>query len=314
MDAFRVFISSIMNIEIEVLRPERIAAKTAIDRFAPITATWAFEEEPASAKPLLDFYLGAVKECDVFVLILGARATKPVNDEVRVACDYHKPVLAFCKDVSERTPEAMELLRSLDLKYDRFSSAMDLHDKIRTALGRHILALIRGEDAPTNRLGDRVARLRSFKREKRHVKILPTVPMCRNNSFTVEEVTQTSVRFQLGGFANVEVPVERIAEVLETGARDLPTIHVSGRLQFVTPMQNWVFFPEPPTNSDLLGFGRLAPRESPLSQDALNLMAGNPRLIRWSNRENLADREIFYDLDGRYLTNGTQILTCSRPE
>jgi hypothetical protein len=97
----------------------------------------------------------------------------------------------------------------------------------------------------------------------------------------------------LGGFANVEVPIERIADVLETRSRELPTVHLSGRLQFVTPKTNWVFFPESPSDSDLLGFGRLASRESPISENATFLMTGNPRHIRWSNRENVADREFF---------------------
>jgi len=82
MNAFRVFISSIMNPEVEDLRQERIAAKTAIDGFAPIATSWAFEAEPASTKQLLDFYLGAVKECDLLLLILGAEATKPVSPDI----------------------------------------------------------------------------------------------------------------------------------------------------------------------------------------------------------------------------------------
>jgi hypothetical protein len=73
--------------------------------------------------------LGAAKECDLFLLILGEHATKPVRDEVRVACDYSKPMLVFCKDVAGRQPEALGLLRSLDLKYDRFTSAVDLHER-----------------------------------------------------------------------------------------------------------------------------------------------------------------------------------------
>jgi hypothetical protein len=119
MNAFKVFISSIMNTTIEDLGAERMAARTVIERFAPITVAWAFEAEPASTKPLLEFYLGAAKECDLFLLILGEHATKPVRDEVQVACDYSKPMLVFCKDVAARQPEALGLLRSFDLKYDR---------------------------------------------------------------------------------------------------------------------------------------------------------------------------------------------------
>jgi Domain of unknown function (DUF4062) len=314
MDAFRVFISSIMNTAIEDLGAERVAARTAIERFAPITVAWAFEAEPASPKPLLEFYIGAAKECDLFLLILGEYATNPVRDEVQVACDYRKAMLVFCKDVADRQPEAHGLLRSFDLKYDRFTDAMDLHGKIRVALGYHLLHLIRREEPSNNRLGDRLARLREFKRSRREVRIIPTVPVCRHNSFTVEEVTTTYVTLQKGGLANVHVPVERVVEVLETGAHEPPTVQLAGRLQLVTPKQNWYFFPEPPPSSDLLGIGvgRTVPRDFSFSEETTRLLQTYPHEVCWSNPENVPDREVFYDVDGRYLTNGRQILTCTR--
>jgi hypothetical protein len=61
MQPYRIFISSIMNRAIEDLFVEREAARAAVEHFAPITTAWAFESEPASSKPLLDFYIDAVK-------------------------------------------------------------------------------------------------------------------------------------------------------------------------------------------------------------------------------------------------------------
>lgn len=88
MDPFRVFISSIMNPAIEDLLNEREAAQRAVEQFAPITKPWAFEAEPASSKPLLDFCLGAVRTCDLFVLIVGQCVTDPVKAECQTARDY----------------------------------------------------------------------------------------------------------------------------------------------------------------------------------------------------------------------------------
>lgn len=61
MEPYRVFISSIMNRATEDLLAERVAARGAVDHFAPITTPWAFEDEPASSKPLLDFYINGSK-------------------------------------------------------------------------------------------------------------------------------------------------------------------------------------------------------------------------------------------------------------
>src|SRR5437868_6539933 len=104
MEPYRVFISSIMNRSTEDLLEEREAARSAIEHFAPITIPWAFEAEPASAKPLLDFYIGAVKTGDAFVLILDQHLTKPVKDEYETARDHGKPILLFAKAVASRDP------------------------------------------------------------------------------------------------------------------------------------------------------------------------------------------------------------------
>ena len=153
MEAYRVFISSIMNPETEDLGPERQAARASVERFAPVAVAWAFEAEPASPKPLLNFYLDAVRTCDLFMLVIGSHATRPVRDEAQIALDYRKPALVFCKNVVERQPETQELLRMFDVKYDPFTNAVELQDKIRTALGHHFLGLIRGESAPQNQPG-----------------------------------------------------------------------------------------------------------------------------------------------------------------
>jgi hypothetical protein len=162
----------------EDLSAERQAARDAVERFAPVTIAWAFEAEPASPKPLLNFYIDGVKTCNLFMLILGEHLTNPVRAEVQVASDYRRPMLVFCKDGSARRPEAGDLLRSLDVKYDSFANAVELQQKVRMSLGHRLLSLIRGEDAAPGQLGDRIARLRGFARQRRTVRILPTVPTC----------------------------------------------------------------------------------------------------------------------------------------
>lgn len=130
-----MFISSIMNPDREDLRPEREAAKAAIERFSPISTAWAFEHATVSSQPLLDFYLEAVKACDLLILIVGEEMTEPVRQEFITARDHGKPILVFRKSVSQRTPEAEAILREADKKYDDFADAAELARKIAIRSG-----------------------------------------------------------------------------------------------------------------------------------------------------------------------------------
>src|SRR5882672_343418 len=114
MESYRVFISSIMNRDTEELFAERESARAAVEHFAPITTPWAFESEPASSKPLLSFYIDAVKTSDLFLLILGKHLTKPVKDEYDAARDYGKSLLVFCKTELSRDADVTALLKSLN--------------------------------------------------------------------------------------------------------------------------------------------------------------------------------------------------------
>ena len=109
----------------EDLHDDREAARRTVERFAPITKPWAFEAEPASTKPLLDFYIGAAKTCDVFVLIMGRNVTEPVRIECQTALDHGKAILVFRKEVPDRLPEVDALLKRIDRKYDTFNIAGD---------------------------------------------------------------------------------------------------------------------------------------------------------------------------------------------
>jgi hypothetical protein len=117
------------------------------------------------------------------MLIVGEHLTKPVRDEVQVASGYRKPMLVFCKDVPTRHLETQELMRTLDVKYDPFTNVVDLQEKVRMSHGYYLLGLIRGDAASTGKLGDCLARLRGFARQRKVVSIFPTVPVCQYKSF-----------------------------------------------------------------------------------------------------------------------------------
>ena len=218
-----------MNPAIEDLLNEREAARRAVEHFAPITKPWAFEAEPASTKPLLDFYLGAVRTCDLFVLIVGRCATDPVKAECQTALDYGKPILAFRKEVSSRLPDAEELLRSLGSKWDSFTDAVELREHLRTAIGMELLRLIRGDGQQAEGNGDRVARLRRFASDGTAVRVSPLVPEVEHGLFSVTEVqAQTVVLKKQSSHQSVVVPLQRVAEILDQGNDAPPHVMVRG--------------------------------------------------------------------------------------
>ena len=299
-----------MNRSTEDLIAEREAARSAIDHFAPVTTPWVFEAEPASPKPLLDFYINAVKNCDLFVLIVGERLTKPVKDEYDAARDYGKPMLLFAKAVSERDSDTDQLLHSSNVKYDMFVNALELREKLRRSLGGHILTLIRGDDDQSFRHGDRLAQLRTYARTGIAVKILPMVPACHYNSFGVKTIEPSVVTLEKeSNHQTLTVPAQRVEDLLIGGQNEQPTVLLSGRLQWITLPEIWRFFPDPPPAGDStgFGFGKERPRNNP--------GVGRPleACFVWSSRGNIAGRlhdgyEVFYDEDGKYLCSAGQIL------
>jgi hypothetical protein len=318
MEPYRVFISSIMNRSIEDLLAEREAARAAIDHFAPMATAWAFEAEPASAKPLLDFYIDAVKTSDMFVLILGQHVTPPVKKEFDTARDHGKPILTFCKSADSRDAETEVLLRSLNAKYDPFENAFELREKLRKSLGLHLLSLIRGDEAGLLiRPGDRIARLRKYALEHKKVNVLPTVPACEYNSFTVSAVEATTVVFHKGSNRqDVIVPRERIDDVLEAGSDEPALVHLNGRLQWLTLQERWRFFPERPPSNDLLcaGLGKQVAFEGQFANQMFAQLRSAGYRARWSRLDRAPEANIFFDEDGRHVTNGSQILVCWKGE
>jgi hypothetical protein len=315
MEPYRVFISSIMNRSIEDLLLEREAARAAVEHFAPITVPWAFEAEPASAKPLLDFYIDAAKTSDLFVLIVGQRLTKPVKDEYETARDHAKPILVFCKAGLTRDLDAEDLLRSLNAKYDSFANAVELREKIRRSLGLHVLSVIRHEkDQGAMKLGDRIARLRAYTRSQRELKIVPTVPNRHHNSFRVSTVDAATVVFRKANYEDITVPTERIEAVMAAPPHEPAIVQLNGRLQWLTIRERWRFFPETPPSADplCLGLGKQVISQGEYSNQIGAQLRQAGYTFRWSTLPNVPSAEVFFDEDGLHLTNGSQILVCAR--
>lgn len=316
MEPYRVFISSIMNASTEDLLAERNAAKETIESFQPIATVWAFEAEPASPKPLLNFYLDGVKESDAFLLILGDKVTEPVKLEIQTAVDYGKPILAFCKKSSQREESAALALKGLDRKYDSFGSASELSHQIRQAFGMHILALIRGTGSDSARPlpmpwplarndNGLPARLDDAIQKHPSIRIEPLVPPFRNNSFSM--VSKASGVVTLEKHSNLQtltIPEQRIEDYFPESEKEA-CLMLNGRLQWITLPELWRFFPEKPPSSDpyRLGFTKAAHVPDQLKGEVqFRGYAAN-----WVRLQDLTASfeqgyQVFYDEDGRCFT------------
>lgn len=320
MDFGKVFISSILNPAIEDLRPERMAVREIVESF-PFLKAWAFEASPASSENLDQSYLRHVEECDAFVIIFGARVTPPVNAEWLRAKKLKKPILAFVKSVSNRTPEVDDALDALNKKYAPFKTIEELKGASKLAIEQTIVLGLRSLSTKSTVLSVKDS-LQVFAGNKNQLRIEPLIPLDTLNRFYVEAVEGDLVVLKkTSNGQSVDIPLSRVAEVLPAANNDLAVLTVSGRLQLTTLAQRWKFIPEPVGESPL-GLGKMS---SPQSEDVAKFRGVlNARGIQslWDWVHNLGDRfgagwEVFYDDDGRYLryivSPSEQIFLIQRP-
>ena len=135
-----VFVSSY----IDGLKEERNRAKEAIESIGSIP--WLFEYSPASSEDVETHYLNKVAECDIFVLILAEKITKPVKLEYQTAKIYDKPKLIFVKEVTDRNPEMTDFISNIDVKYRKFKTLEELGTVVEESIADHILNRVRNKE------------------------------------------------------------------------------------------------------------------------------------------------------------------------
>ncbi len=128
----RLFVSAGPDLE-----AEREIIGQAVARL-PVSLGWSIKRTPKRGDPLTPA-LEAVRDCDVFVLLLGTDIRAPVGLELITAQRAGKTVLAFLKEETPRTPAAMAFVRDARVNWILFRSGQDLEILIQKALARRIL-------------------------------------------------------------------------------------------------------------------------------------------------------------------------------
>lgn len=127
-DRLLVFVSSLIG----ELPHEREVVEKAVSAI-PLTRPWIFEHTPASSEPLPESYLRKVRECDIFILLVGREISEWVIEEYQTAIEHEKPRLVFLKGV-ERAPQADAFVNEIDVKWAPFSTTDELEGQVQRAV------------------------------------------------------------------------------------------------------------------------------------------------------------------------------------
>jgi hypothetical protein len=137
-----VFVSSVMNKEVEDMGAERQMARVGIEDVG-FTRSWLFEDTPASSEPLPKHFLTMVKRSDFFVLILGKHITNNVKQEYQTAKKSGIKCLVFLKAESKRSEETMRFIERIRVKYKEFLNPNELRTQVSASLIDEILRIAR---------------------------------------------------------------------------------------------------------------------------------------------------------------------------
>jgi hypothetical protein len=142
-----IFVSSLIG----ELLPEREAVEKAVSEI-PLTRAWVFEHTSASTEPLAESYLRKVRECDIFILLVGKDISEPVRQEYETALAHDKPRLVFLRDV-ERSPEAEAFVEEIDVKWAKFGTLGELQQQIQEAVTDELIKGYRRHRLKATELG-----------------------------------------------------------------------------------------------------------------------------------------------------------------
>lgn len=137
-----VFVSSVMNKNLEDLETERQMARVGIEELE-FTRPWLFEEVPASSETLPEYFLMKIRRSDFFILILGQHITDVVELEYQIAQDSGINCLVFVKEGVERSNRAKQFLSKVNVKYKEFWNPNDLRTQVTASLADDIVRLTR---------------------------------------------------------------------------------------------------------------------------------------------------------------------------
>ncbi|MGB8310955.1 MAG: DUF4062 domain-containing protein [Halobacteriota archaeon] len=162
-----IFVSS--RISNDELKEEREIAREVIESTGSVPLMW--ELFGAAPKSPNERSLDKVKECDIFVQILGRTITSIVKNEYDTAKTNAKPVLILIKKEENRTSELVDYIKNLEpvVSYTEFSTVEDF----KVALTKSLFEQARSFNAESRQsmfdmqhMNDRIRKFRDERIQK----------------------------------------------------------------------------------------------------------------------------------------------------
>jgi hypothetical protein len=137
-----------MNEMIPGSRPVTIYISAAADLMAerealgrmiaglPVTLAWRIVQTPLGAEPL---DLEAVRQADIYLLLLGGDIRAPVGLEWHTAAYARRPISAFLKQGLARTLAGQAFVRDTGVEWQPFSDAANLRRRVERLLAEFLL-------------------------------------------------------------------------------------------------------------------------------------------------------------------------------
>ena len=132
---FKIFISSVVS----ELETERWIVRYATEELGPQYNPQIIENYSARPEPRNELCLKAVKECDIFILLLGEKYETQIEAEYNAARETGKPILIFVKDVdvAKREPRLEAFLSHLrDPNTGYWVKLFSTNEQLRTEVMR----------------------------------------------------------------------------------------------------------------------------------------------------------------------------------
>lgn len=137
-----------MNKNIPTNRPVTIYISAASDLMAerealgrmiaglPVTLAWRIVQTPLGVEPL---DLEAVRQADLYLLLLGGDIRAPVGLEWHTAAYARRPISAFLKQGPARTLAGQAFVRDTGVEWQPFSDAANLRRQVERLLAEFLL-------------------------------------------------------------------------------------------------------------------------------------------------------------------------------
>ena len=199
---------------------------------------------------------------------------------------------------------AQMLLDGVGTKYASFETEEMLRQTMTDAIDH---ALVLGLRSLPGRSRTTTGELRQLSEKKTHIRIAPVIPrFAEQDAFHVEKLDErTTVLEKHSTEETLDIPTIRISEILFYGDNQKPLVVLDGRLQWVSRIQRWRFFPEKPEPNSPLGFSKPSTLQDPRAMELVAELRKRGYEPGWADELEVPSKQnpsyqVIYDDDGCY--------------